>query len=120
MQQSNIKLTQEIVELWLKTVAGEFHYTKALDGQVDPSSYPHLREIMVRLAEKNKVRSLGRHDGWYRPVKEVEPVRWQDADESLFFDLSYPMGHEDNSSFRLEEYINLSPGDLVVLAGVSN
>jgi hypothetical protein len=114
------KLTKSIVEEWLKTVTGSFHYSKILDGRVSPESFGHLRKIMHDLVKERKIKSLGQHDGIYKIIKEIKPVRWHDADESEYSELVFPWSHEDCSSFGLEDAINLSPGDLIVVSGVSN
>lgn len=115
------KLSIDIVRFWCKMATGDYHYTKVLDGQVDPLSYPQLRKIMHDLVKERGIKPSGNHDGIYRTIKEVKSVRWQEADETKYFDLIYPMGHGgDESCFGFEDLISLSEGDLIVIGGVSN
>jgi hypothetical protein len=113
------ELTQELVEAWIKTAPEEFHYTKTLDGLVEPQGYAHLRKIISRCVQKRLIKPIDRR-GNYRVVKHIEPVKWWDADESEYFDLNFPWGHEDDTYFGFADYVKLSPGDLVIISGVSN
>jgi len=116
------KLTIDIVRTWLKTVdpGREFHYTKVLDGQVDSSLYGHLRKIMHDLTESKDIKPSGNRDGFYKVIAKVQPVKWWEADARVYYDLRHPRSHKDNTTFGLDELVNISPGDLILISGVSN
>ena len=58
-------LTQAMIESWiLNEATGKFHYTKVLDGLIDPKLYPQVRTILHRLKEKNVTMPVdGRDEG---------------------------------------------------------
>lgn len=116
------RLTIDVVRTWLKAVepGREFHYTKVLDGQVDPSLFGHVRKMMHDLVRSKEIRPSGNRDGFYRVIAKVKPVRWWEANASTYYGLRHPTGHKDNTSFRWEEMVNISPGDLILIGGVSN
>lgn len=99
------------IEQWIKTVPdGEFHYTKVLDGTVDPASYPKLREYVLRCCEKGVCESLGKRDGWYRRIEELlSPVNWGMVDSRLDSNVILP--------FDLRKYVWVDPNTSIVVAG---
>ena len=107
----SIELTVYAVEQWVKLVAtGDFHYTKILDGSVSPSLYPKLREYIGRCCEKGICESLGRRDGWYRPIQDIpQPVNWQGMNTTADFPVVLP--------FDLREYVWIDPGTSIIVAG---
>lgn len=110
-----MELTVFAVETWIKNIAtGEFHYTEVLGrGNVKPQSYNKLREYVGRCCEKGICESLGRRDGWYRPVGELPtPLDWQDVDTTKDFPVILP--------FDLRKYIWTDPNTTSVVAGAKS
>ena len=70
--------------------------------------------------QSKDIKPSGNRDGFYKVIAKVKPVKWWEADSSVYFDLRHPMGHKDNTAFRWDELLNISPGDLIVIGGVSN
>ena len=63
-----IELTMQAVRSWIEDVAtGKFHYTKVLNGTVNPRKYGMLREYVGRCCKLGICESQGLNDGWYRP-----------------------------------------------------
>lgn len=104
-------LTRYPVEQWIKTIAtGEFHYKQVLDGTVKPAAYARLRRIMFDLCKAGICESVGRRDGYYRPIQEEEPdVEWQDIPEKVEFPILLP--------FDLRKYVFIYPNTTIVIAG---
>ena len=105
------KLTLFLVEQWITTVAtGEFHYKQVLEGDIEADAYPKLREYISRCCEKGICESLGRRDGWYRPIQELPtPVNWQGANAQKDFPVILPFG--------LRKYIWVDPETTSMVAG---
>ena len=103
---------------WLEDEEDEFYIDRFRSkyGISPESSVFHT--TMSRLVDERKYKRLGR--GLYRRIKQVKPVRWLEADESEYYDFRWPFAPRDNSSFGFEDMINVSPGDLIVIAGVGN
>lgn len=118
-----IKLTQHSVETWLETVVPNklFHFKETLFGQVSPESYGSLRTIYSRLSKERKVRASGLRDGYYYKIEQIKPIRSLDGGGGDYLDLVFPRSHSgDNSIFGFEDLIAVSPGDVILVTGVSN
>jgi len=121
--QMSQELTKRIVEVWLETIEPNkrFHYKEAMNGEVSPEAYGHLRKIFHDLVIDRKAKSSGYRDGYYERLEQIEPIRSFSPNEDQFYDLVFPLGHGgDGSEFGFENYMDISPGDLIVITGVSN
>jgi len=111
-----IKLSKYDVENWIKTIAGgEFYYRNVLDGQIDPSSYGHLRKIMHEIcsAENPICERVGRKDGFYRPIENhAIPLNWQKIARRIDSEVLLP--------FNLRDYVFIYPDTVIVVAGAKS
>ena len=109
------EITRVDIENWIRHLAtGEFHYTKVmgLSRVLSPEEDNKLRKIMYDLthAKDPCVESIGRHDGYYRPIDEVpEPEDWQGVDATVDFPVVLP--------FNLRKYVWIDAGTNIVVAG---
>ncbi len=107
------KPTQVEVEQWIAEATGSFHYTKVLDGQVSPSLYPYLRNIMKRCKEKGIAYPVSGKDGWWRPADtSLEEIQWWDSNEIKEDNLLLPLG--------LNNYCIIPRPALIIIAGKYN
>lgn len=115
-------ITQKQIVDFLKLIRGrQIHIDNIMkEFQLEPSCRSQVRAVLSRCVDDKLAKPSGARDGWYKVLREIKPVRWWEADESAYFDLTFPWGHEDNSSFGFEELFRISPGDLIVIGGVSN
>ncbi len=101
------------VELWIKTIAtGEFHYKNVcgLQGKLDPKEDNKLRGVMLQLCKAEVCESVGRRDGFYRPVQDMaQPLDWQSIDGRRDSGLILP--------FDLRKYVFVYPDTTSVVAG---
>jgi len=112
------ELTRHQIEEWLALEETEFYIDRFREKhQISPET-SNLYVTFNRLCSEKKLRALGR--GLYRKVKHIDPVKWMEADEEVYFDLAFPTGHEDFSGFGFDDLISVSPGDLGIISGVSN
>ena len=112
------ELTKAQIEIWLEKEEDEFQIDKfRAKYQIDPES-DNFYKVISRLCLDKRLKRLGR--GLYRKIKLVKPIKWRDADETEYYDLRFPCSHRDSSSFYFNDLINVSPGDLMVIGGVSN
>ncbi len=114
-------LTQGLVEEWMSTTTGDFHYRDILDGSIDPNLKGVLRTIMSRACKKGIAEAVKRRgDGWFRYIKkDVEPFEWWKADPDGLIDLNWPYSPEDNTDFQLDK-ARLYPNAIIVVSGASN
>lgn len=108
------ELTQSVVEEWIRTMAtGKFHYTKVLDGQIQPKLYPQLRVILHRCKEKGKAYPVDGKDGWWRPADtSLEEICWWDSEGLIGDNLILPLG--------LNKYCYIPLPSLIIVAGKYN
>lgn len=84
---------------------------------IDPENSTLYSSFNRLLAEK-KLKRLGR--GLYKKLKQVKPIRSLRASEAKPFELFFPYGYEDATSFGFEEILEIDEGNCIVIAGVSN
>lgn len=105
------KLTQALVEEWVKSTTGDFHYKHILDGNVHPDVTDQLRPIMARLCEKGTAQPVKRRgDGWFRFVDTtLEPMKLAGANPHRVIDIKWP--------FNLEKYIRVYRKNIIIVFG---
>ncbi len=116
-----------VVQGYLETIRGKVITTDDLMKHFDipREKRGHLREILSRLSASTNgniplTTPVGNREGIWKVLYDIKPIKWMDADEDAYFPLAFPRSHEDGSSFGFEDLITISPGDLIVIAGVSN
>ena len=125
-----MKLVQQHILTWLETVEPNkrFHFKEALFGEVKKEDYGTLRKIFHDLKESRVVKPSGYRDGYYSKIVPVKSIRKWGDNEADVYDLRWPQTHQQGENpseleyegFPFEDLIQVSPGDLVVIAGVSN
>jgi hypothetical protein len=110
-----MKLTQADIEKWiLESATGVFHYTKVMDGQIDKSLYPQLRNVMQRLKTKGvcvPVPSKG--DGWWRASdNELEELQWWESEDIKDNNIILPL--------EINKYCIIPRPSLIIVAGKYN
>lgn len=108
------ELTQDIVENWIQTKAtGKFHYTKIMDGQIDPKLYSAIRTILHRCKEKGVAYPVDGKDGWWRPADmNVEEVCWWESDGEIGENIILPFG--------MNRFCYMPLPSVIVIAGKYN
>ena len=102
------------IELWISTVAtGEFHYKdiKGLRGVLTPELDRKLRKIVHDICHSAEpaCESIGRKDGWYRPIEDgIKPVNFAEL-RPRDFPLVLP--------FDLRKYVFIYPDTTIIYAG---
>lgn len=106
------EITRYDIELWIKTIAtGEFHYKNVLglNGVLTPQEDNKLRGIIFELCKTGVCESIGRRDGFYRPVEDgVEPID---------FGKLRPRDFPVILPFDLRKYVFIYPDTTIVVAG---
>lgn len=115
-------ITQKQIVDFLKSIRGQRIHIDSLmkEFNLEATNRSQLRAVLSRCVEDKLAKPSGARDGWFKVLRDVQPVRWWDANEGEYFDLSFPCGRQDGSSFGFEGLIAVSPGDLMVIGGVSN
>ena len=109
-----IELTQTMLEDWIQNKAtGKFHYTKVLDGMVDPKLYGQLRTMMHRCKDKGVAYPVDGKDGWWRPADtSIEELCWWESNGVIGDNILLPLG--------LNKYCYIPLPSLIIVAGKYN
>lgn len=100
------------IEQWIKTIAtGEFHYkgVMGLERVLTPKEDNKLRGIIFELCRAGVCESIGRKDGYYRPV--------QDGVAPIDFGELRPRDFPAILPFDLRKYVFIYPDTTIVVAG---
>jgi len=108
------ELTQNRLEQWIQLGAtGKFHYTKVMDGVVNPKLYPQLRVMMHRCKEKGIAYPVDGRDGWWRPADTgLEEICWWSGSDEIGDNILLPLG--------LNKYCYVPLPSLIIVAGKYN
>ena len=92
--------------------------------RLEPGSaaWESIRMSMKQLEKQKVVKPSGRSDGMYKVLLPIQPVVFSlDGDDKEgILAVRFPRSYIDDSSFGLEDFIELSEGDLVVVTGETN
>lgn len=106
------EITRYDIETWVKSVAtGEFHYKNVmgLERVLTPKEDNKLRGIIFELCKAGVCESIGRKDGYYRPVEDgVAPIDFAEL-RPRDFPVILP--------FDLRKYVFIYPDTTIVVAG---
>ncbi|MBA7587812.1 hypothetical protein ES708_29854 [subsurface metagenome] len=112
------KLTRQMVETFVDLEDDEFSLERLrTKHNIDPSSST-FKMAISNMKEKRLIKWLGR--GVYRKVKPVKPVVWWNGDTEEPLDFRFPKSYEDESSFGIEDMVEIFVGDMVLISGRSN
>ncbi len=112
------KLTKEKLENLIQLEDTEFSIENfRRKHEINPESSV-LYVTFNRLITEKKLKRIGR--GFYKKLKQFKPITSLRAGETKPFDLLFPYGYEDASSFGFEDMLEIDEGNCIVIAGVSN
>lgn len=83
-------------------------------------SFDAIRNIMFQLAEQGIVKSNSR--GEYKVIIPIEPIEWSldGNDQEGVLDFHFPRSYIDDTTFGLEDLIEIFSGDMILITGQSN
>ena len=81
-----------------------------------------IRVSMLRLVEQKVVKPSGRSDGVYKVLVPISPVAFSldGEDTEGVLDVRFPRSYIDDTGFDLEELVEISKGDLILVTGETN
>lgn len=86
------------------------------------SAWESIRMSMKLLEDQKVVKASGRSDGVYKVLTPIQPVVFSlDGDDKEgVLDIRFPRSYKDDTSFGLEELVEISEGDLILITGETN
>jgi len=111
-----------MVDTWLKYHVGERFDLDIVCRQLNITDRDARTEIAKKLSYEVAHENLEKSDRLYTYTnKTYTLIDWTHSSEINFLDITWPSSHEeDESSFGFDECVRVSPGDIIVIAGLSN
>jgi len=119
------RLIDKLREL-LASAEGRVVYVKHLreELQLQPGTpqWESIRVSMLRLAEQKVVKPSGLNDGGFKVLIPIKPVVFslEGDDKEGVLPVRFPRSYIDDTTFGLEDMVELSEGDCVLITGETN
>lgn len=103
-------------EITLKALRTEFNIVSG------SKSFDLIRNIMFRLNEQKIVKAVGRKEGIYKVITQIQPVQifGVKRERRPPFDLIFPKDRDTEMEMDFANDIVIREGDLILISGVSN
>lgn len=119
--EANYKKVSALVDRWLELHKGETFDLDMVCRQLEISQRENRHFVVQKLAYEVSRERLEKSNRIYRTIDStLVKIDWVNATESEVLDLRWPYGHEDESHFSFDGQVHISPGDIIIMAGVSN
>jgi len=121
--QGKYRKISALVDEWLQLHVGEKFGLDTICRQLQIAERENRHCIVKKLSyEANKDKpEIEKLDRFYRYIDRKEKkIEWQNASMDDVLDIRWPYGIEDDSQFGFDGKVRVSPGDIIVVAGVSN
>ncbi len=120
-QDMRYKKAAALVDDYVEIHKGETFNLDDICRHSEISSREGRRLIAIKLSYDVKHGKLEKTNKYYRVIdKNVKYIDWVNASVGDTLDLSWPYGRDDGSQFGFDGRAVISPGDVIVIAGVSN
>lgn len=112
-----------LLDQWLELHKGETFDLDLLCRQLDIKERSNRNYLTQKLSYEVRRGTLEKSNRIYRYINNnINYIDWINATETEVIDLRWPYSHDENnySHFSFDENVIISPGDIIVIAGVSN
>jgi len=110
-----------LVDQWLQIHQGETFQHEAVCKDLQAVSREARQLVSIKLNNEVKGGRLQKLNRYYRfIVSTFKELDWLNASDEPVLDISWPYGIEDNTHFGFDGTCQISPGDIIVNAGVTN
>ncbi len=115
----------QLVDNWLEVHKGERFDLDTICRQLQAVTREGRQLVAIKLAYEVEHKKLEKnttpHPSLYRTIDNTyKLIDWINAIDSDTLDIKFPYGVEDGSQFGFDGRVLISPGDIIVIAGVSN
>lgn len=115
------KQVSGLIDDWLEIHTGETFDLDLVCKQLEITSREGRKMAAIKLAYEVKQGKLEKNNRLYRYIDNTfKLIRWNEITDVNTLDLRWPYGHDDDSRFGFDGHAQISPGDIVVIAGVTN
>jgi hypothetical protein len=111
----------KLVDAWLLLHLGEKFDLDTICRQLDIKARDDRHHVVKKLSYEVTQENLEKSDRLYIFVnKDFKSIDWVNASSSPPLQIRWPYGIDDGTKFGFDGYVSISPGDIIVIAGVSN
>ncbi len=109
------------VDNWLELHKGETFDLDMICRQLEIRDSGKRNLITIKLAYEVKRGNLKKSNRLYRYIDSTYTLMdWVHALEQATIDITWPYDHENTDTFGFDGHVVISPGQVIILAGVSN
>ena len=125
IKDGNYKKITALVQEWIEIHDNEQFDLDLVCRDLDVHERENRKNVAIalnRLVEQGKLEKVSKYSkALYRYINNTcKYIDWVNAPEGDVLNISWPYGIEDDSRFGFDGRVKISPGDIIVLAGVSN
>jgi len=114
------KKVSALVERWLEVHKGETFDLDLICRQLQITERENRHFVVQKLSYEVQAGKLEKSNRIYRYInKDKEYINWYDSEVEQTINIQWPKGR-DGTKFGFDGYVCISPGDIIVVAGVSN
>ena len=120
MDSPTYKKVSALVDTWLDIHRGETFDLDMVCRQLQISERENRQLVAIKLAYEVKQQKIEKLNRIYRYInKDKDIIDWYNSDAGKTLDIKWPQGR-DGTKFGFDGCVCISPGDIIVVAGVSN
>jgi replicative DNA helicase len=110
-----------LVDRWLEVHKGERFDLDTICRHLEITQRENRHHVVKKLSYEVSRGVLEKSDRIYRTIDStLVNIDWVNATDAEVLPIRWPYGHEDATMFGFDGNVHISPGDLIVVAGVSN
>jgi hypothetical protein len=120
-QEGRGRIIRKLVNDWLQEHKGEKFDLDTICRHLDVKNRADRHHVVRKLSYEVSKKSLEKLDKTYRSINnEYVSIDWLNASSAPPLNIRWPYGIDDDTSFGFDGHVIISPGDVIVIAGVSN
>jgi len=120
LEDSTYKKVSAIVDRWLEVHRGETFDLDLICRQLQIAERDNRHFVVQKLSYEVSIGKLEKSNRIYRYInKDKDIIDWYNSDVEKTININWPQGR-DGTKFGFDGCVCISPGDIIVVAGVSN
>ena len=79
-------------------------------------------QMATTMVSRKEIKLSGKNDGVYKVLVPIEPVKWSldGEDKEGVLEFRFPRSYIDDTTFGIEDLVEISEGDLILITGETN
>lgn len=120
-QMTRGRVIAKLVDVWLGEHKSEKFDLDTICRHLDIKTRDDRHLVVKKLSYEVDREHIEKSDKLYTSIdRTIKCIDWMSANTDEFIDIRWPFGISDGSRFGFDGHVTVSPGDIIVVAGVSN